>query len=207
MRCFIIGNGTSLNETNLNQIAGQPSIACNRINLMYPRTRWRPTIYVHPESLAPDLPYIVENVDSGIPCYIGEHYQLPPADNIVWIKECHHHLLNFDNPDLPDEWHFPQLCSFGGSVNIAMQIAVQQGYDDLVLLGCDLLYKTRNRSHFDPAYEHGGENPPFIQARNAFYGHVQALNYIRRKHLNVRVRNATPGGMLELWERMDFVDV
>jgi hypothetical protein len=214
VRCFIVGNGKSLSVRQLDSIIGLPSIACNRINLIYPDTRWRPTIYVHPESLAPDMPFIQENVDMGIPCHLGEHYAAPPvgklgmkdAPNIKWIKDCHHHLLNFDSPYLPDEWHLP-MCSFGGSVNVAMQIAVVNGFDELVLLGCDLEYKTRNRSHFSPEYEHGGEQPPFYAARNAFFGHIQAMNWIRRKKKNVKVLNATTGGLLELWERVNLEDL
>ena len=209
MRCFVIGNGTSLKTADLDLIAKQPSIACNRINLIYPETKWRPTIYVHPESLAPDIPYIQENIDSGIPCYIGEHFQpnIKDAPNVRWIKDCHHHLVNFDNQELPDEWHMPQPCTFGGSVNVAMQIAVLDGADEIVLLGCDLMYTTRNRSHFSPAYEHGGEQPPFFASRNAFYGHVQALNWIRRYKKRITVLNATRGGLLELWPRVELADV
>jgi hypothetical protein len=76
----------------------------------------------------------------------------------------------------------------------------------VILIGCDLKYKTRNRSHFSPAYEHGGEQPPFFAARNAFYGHVQALNWIRRKGKNITVINATVGGALELWQRASLKD-
>lgn len=172
-------------------------------------------MYVHPESLAPDLPFIQENVDLGIDCFLGEYYAAPPrgvlgmkdAPNVRWIKDCHHHLINFDDPDVLDEWHLPQLCSFGGSVNIAMQIAVLGGCDEIVLLGCDLLYREKKPSHMHPEYEHGGEQPAFYASRNAFYGHVQALNWIRRKRKNIRVWNATPGGLLELWERVNLQDV
>ncbi len=215
MRCFVIGNGISLLPEHLDLITGQPSIACNRINLLYPHTAWRPTIYVHPESLAPDLPFIQENVDLGIECYLGEHFAAPPvgklgmpdAPNIIWIKDCHHHLINFSDPEVLDEWHLPQLCSFGGSVNIAMQIAVMNSFDEIVLLGCDLMYRDKKPSHMHKDYEHGGEQPAFYASRNAFYGHVQALNWIRRKDKDIRVLNATPGGLLELWERVDLKDV
>lgn len=215
MRCFVIGNGKTLTAADLDLIAGQPSIACNRINLIYPETRWRPTIYIHPESVAPDLPYIEENIASGIECHIGEHFARSPrgvmslddAPNIHWIKECWHHLNNFDSPETLDEWHLPQLCSFGGSVNMAMQLAALKGYDEIVLLGCDLEYRQNKKNHFHPDYEHGKEQPAFYQARNAFYGHVQALNYIRRRKLNVNVLNATRGGFLELWERVRLEDV
>ena len=152
MGCYIIGNGASLKAADLDLIVGQPSFACNRISLIYPETKWRPGVYVHPESLAPDLPFIQEHVDMGIPCYLGEHYQPDIADapNIHWLKDCHHHLLNFDSAELPNEWHLPQPCSFGGSVNVAMQIAVLNDFDELVLMGCDLEYKTPNPNHLSP---------------------------------------------------------
>ena len=213
----MIGNGISLTGSDLDLITGQPSIACNRINLIYPETRWRPTIYVHPESFAPDMPYIRENVEMGIECWLAERYAPPPrgefdlqdAPNIHWIKECHHWYENFDSQNsLPDEWHLPQLCSFGGSVNVAMQIAAQKDFNEIVLLGCDLLYKNgKGKSHMHPDYEHGAEQPAFYQAKNALFGHLQALNYIRRRKLNVKVYNATRGGLLELWERVDLTDV
>lgn len=215
MRCFIVGNGKSLTPADLDLIAGQPSIACNRINLLYPQTKWRPSIYVHPESLAPDLPFIRENIELGIECYLGEHFAKPPkgvmdlddAPNIHWINDCHHHLCRFDNSELPDEWHLPQLCSFGGSVNVAMQVAVLRGFDELVLLGCDLEYKDKKPSHMHPDYEHGGEQPAFYASRNAFYGHVHALNWIQRRKKNVNVINATNGGLLELWSRATLSDL
>jgi hypothetical protein len=214
MKCVIVGNGASLTVDQLEMLDDIHSIACNRINLIYPLTHWRPAVYIHPESLAPDLPYIRENIALGIECWLGEHYARPPvgvmdledAPNIHWIKDCHHHLYNFDNPETLDEWHLPQLCSFGGSVNMAMQLAVIKGFDELILIGCDLQYRQNKHNHFDPAYEHGGEQPAFYQARNAFYGHVTALNWIRRRKKNIRVLNATPGGFLELWERVDLAD-
>lgn len=214
MRIFVIGNGASLTAQDLDLIAGLPSIACNRINLIYPHTKWRPQFYVHPESLAPNLPYIQENVAMGITCYLGEHFAQPPrgkltlkdAANIKWINDHPCHLLNFDDKELPDEWLLPQLCSFGGSVNLMMQIAVLNGFDEIVLLGCDLLYRDSKPSHFDKAYEYGGEFPAFIRARNAFYGHVQAMNYIRRKKKDITVLNATRGGLLELWPRVRLED-
>lgn len=209
MRAFVIGNGKSLLSTDLDLIVGQPSYACNRINLIYPLTNWRPTVYVHPESLAPDIPFIQENIDTGIECWIGEHFQekIYTSEKVHWIKDCHHHLLNWDNKDLPDEWHFPQPCSFGGSVSWSMQRAILDGFDEIVLLGCDLEYRNKKPSHFNPGYEHGGEQPAYYASRNAWYGHVQGLNYIRRKKLNVKIYNATRGGLLEIWERKELKEL
>jgi len=206
MRAFIIGNGKSLVSKDLDLIAGQPSYACNRINLIYPLTEWRPSVYCHVESFAPNVPYIQQNIDSGITCWIGEHFEKNIIGKVNWIKDCHHHLYNFDSTEVLDEWHMPQPCTFGGTVNYMMQRAVLDGFDELVLLGCDLEYRDRKPSHFDKNYEHGGEQPAFYASRNAFYGHVQALNWIRRKGSNVRILNATRGGLLELWPRVELAD-
>lgn len=161
------------------------------------------------------MPYIQENIDLGIECWIGEHYAEPPrgkmylkdAPNIHFIKDCHHHLNKFSDEDTLDEWHLPQPCSFGGSVNFMMQLAVIHGFSELVLLGCDLEYRDRKQSHFDKAYEHGGEQPAFFASRNALFGHIQAMNYIRRFKKNVTVINATRGGLLELWPRKTLDEV
>jgi len=208
MRAFIIGNGKSLQVSELDSIKGQPSYACNRINLIYLLTEWRPTVYVHPESFAPNVPYIQENIDLGIECWIGEHFEkdIKPSDKTHWIKDCHHHLVNFDDPELPDEWHMPQPCTFGGSVAVSMQRAILDGFDELILLGCDLEYRDNKPSHFDKSYEHGGEQPAFFASRNAFYGHIQGLNWIRRKKKNVNIYNATKGGLLELWPRVELAE-
>lgn len=204
MKCYVIGNGISLTVEQLEKVDA-PSYACNRINLIYPHTTWRPTVYTHVESLAPDIPFIRENVELGITCWIGEHFQpdIAEATNVHWIKDCHHHLLHFDNQELPDEWHLPQPCSFGGSVNWMMQRAVLDGFDEIVLLGCDLQYRDKKASHFDKDYEHGGEQPAFYASRDALYGHIHALNYIRRRKLRVIVYNGTRGGLLEIWPRID----
>lgn len=203
MKCYIVGNGKSLVPEQLDKIVGRPSYACNRINLIYPKTEWRPTVYAHPESFAPDTPFIQENVDAGITCWVGEHFT-DVTGNFRPIKDCHHHLFHFDSPEVPDEWHFPQPCTFGGSVNWMMQRAVLDGFDELILLGCDLEYRDKKPSHFDNAYEHGREQPAFYAGRDALYGHIQAMNYIRRRNLNVRVFNGTRGGLLEVWPRVSL---
>ena len=45
-RIFLIGNGPSLNDMNLDLLENEDTIAMNRIELIYPKTKWRPTYYV-----------------------------------------------------------------------------------------------------------------------------------------------------------------
>ena len=45
-RCFIVGNGPSLNERDLELIKDEYSFATNRIYNIFNKTAWRPTFYV-----------------------------------------------------------------------------------------------------------------------------------------------------------------
>ena len=44
-RVFLVGNGPSLNDMNLDLLENEDSIAMNRIELIYEKTKWRPTYY------------------------------------------------------------------------------------------------------------------------------------------------------------------
>ena len=45
-RIFLVGNGPSLNDMNLDLLENEYSIAMNRIELIYEKTSWRPSWYM-----------------------------------------------------------------------------------------------------------------------------------------------------------------
>jgi len=211
-RAYIIGNGPSLAKTNLEFFIGTPSFACNRIHLMYDKTDWRPTHYVRSEWHGDSDPVrrnegtkeIQMHLDMGIPVFASDHWGV---DGIEIIKHCHEHQCNFDDPHAPSEWHLPYPCVFGGSVSMAMQLAYLEGYNEQILVGCDLLYHDNPKqraSHFDPAYELGGEQSAYYANNNAFWGHVCVVNSIGRKKVNLQVYNGTIGGDLHIYPRLYF---
>ena len=216
MRCFIVGNGKSLNDTNLDLIRGEPSFATNNIHLIYPFTRWRPKFYVRsegiPEGANTDvwLPSVDAALKHGAECHLSGYYQnhVPRLKGVVTeLKHCTHHTLNFDDKECPGEWHMPWICQFGGSLIVAMQIALLKGFDELVLLGCDLNYRDNKPSHFAEGYEHGFEQPAFYANKNNLWAHVCGINYHARRNLPYKVINATVGGDLHLYPRKRLEDV
>ena len=44
-RVFLVGNGPSLNDMDLDLLENEDTIAMNRIELIYEKTKWRPTYY------------------------------------------------------------------------------------------------------------------------------------------------------------------
>ena len=214
MRAYIIGNGPSLAKTNLDLLVGKPSFACNNIHLIYKDTQWRPTYYVRSEDMVlfnsmPWVESIETHLNMGIPCYMSGYYKKWASGypNYIEIKHCWHYTMNYDHPDAPDEWHMPMLCQFGGSLIVAMQIALNLGYDELVLVGCDLGYRDNKPSHFSERYEHGGEQPARYANLNNVWAHICGINYHARRGLPFNVINATVGGDLHLYPRRSLEEL
>jgi len=161
-RIFIIGNGPSLKPGDLDMIAasGFDSFACNRIQLIYDKTKWRPTYWnladrSRSTMQAADIDF---HLHEGYPCYVRA--DIPRgAEAVMWYKafpdtfipfaECDH-LDVFRNP--ASAWHFPRLCKCGGSLGISIQQSVILGYDQLIVLGCDGGIKANSHNHFDAKY-------------------------------------------------------
>ena len=210
---YIIGNGPSLTPEQLNMLIGKDCFGVNRIDLIYPKTDWRPTYYVRCESMdivvnQAWLPSVKEHLNLGIPCYMSGFFKEYSwgYSNYIELKHCSHHVRDFGSLKEPDEWHMPMLCQFGGSLIVAMQIALNIGYERLVLLGCDLNYKDRRPSHFDPAYEHGAEMYSKAANRTQMWAHLCGINYHARRNLPFNVVNCTPAGDLHLYPRARLED-
>jgi hypothetical protein len=213
-KCFVVGNGPSLTPAQLDLIAGQPSFAVNRIHLMYPHTRWRPTHYVRGEeqSLKSAAIYHRElelHVAMGCEVWANLWYTKGTGmDSVNTITSCWHYTNHFDHVDAPHLWHLPKICSFGSSVNIAVQIAVTLGYKPIYLLGCDLNYRDGKPSHFSKDYENGIEG----DLRPARLANLDTLmaHMVASRSSPVKIYNCTPTGLLHdlgVYENVDLESV
>lgn len=214
MRAFIVGNGPSLAHTPLDMLIGETAFACNRIALIYDKTDWRPNYYIRSEGLElynmpdpslwqDDIRYHLDHPDIEVHCnaYFSKHLGTS-AHGAHRLKLCTHYLQHFDSDECPYMWHLPVTCSYGSSVNVAMQLAVQMGYGPLYLIGCDLGYIDDKPSHFTDEYEKGYED----MLRPARYANLDTLNahIIAARSSPVPIYNATIGGDLDVYERVDF---
>lgn len=210
-RAFIIGNGPSLAKTPLEllQKNNEISFAVNRIHLLYPHTTFRPTHYVRGEeqSLKSAKMYHDEvrlHIEMGCEVWANLWFTkfTDMGDKVHTIESCWHYTNHFDEPNAPHMWHLPRICSYGSSVHVAMQIAINQGYKPLYLVGCDLGYVDGKPSHFTPDYEKGIEG----DLRPAKYANLDTLNahMVAARSSPVKIYNATIGGQLEVYERVEF---
>jgi hypothetical protein len=206
-RAFILGNGPSLNVTNLDLLVGEISFGVNRIAGIYPKTKFRPTHYVRAEEASTGSDPALYRSDMELHRELGceiwaNRFFTIPGLKYKQIHGCSHYGMHFDNPDCPTLYHLPILCTFGHSVNVAIQIALGVlKVDAVYLVGCDMGYREGKVNHFDEHYTKGvGE------LRDARYTELDILqaHMIAARSFPNRIFNATIGGSLEVYPRVEF---
>jgi hypothetical protein len=195
-RAWVIGNGPSILKTPLEKLEGERTFGVNRIWRLFDHTNWRPTDYVRAE----------------LPEYDGTMVQqdlikMAPSPSKLWVQAgFFRYAARMDivfgrpvtpfltcNGDSSHDWHLDlgdYLCGFGTVVQMAIQIAVLEGADHVLLLGCDL-----GNDHFYGV--EGKDNT----SRNVA-AHENAL-----RCSPVPIYNCTIGGNLEVYPRLSMNDV
>ena len=219
--CFIIGNGPSLTSDDL-QLLHQKKIDCfgtNRIFKIFDKTDWRPKYFVSEDVI------IIQGIQKEI-SEISADYKFIPI-NLHWyenvdIKNATYFYMNYKE-NHPDD-------VFGLSTNLdshitcratvsltCLQLAIYMGYSKIYLLGVDhnfakMFDKNGNviedksiRNHFTDDYDKDIIDQGFqIDGATQAYFDVERLS---KKLGTFRVYNATRGGKLEVFERVNFDDV
>lgn len=216
-RVFLIGSGPSLKKTDLDLIKDEYSIAMNRISLIYPETEWRPAYYL----------YTADNINNKNwgdewQTSVNEAVSLPSTTSFVWrlfadrITD-HPNIVWIDNVterDIAEEGTFSTnaaqwISKTGTSMNVAFQLAYFMGFDEVILLGCDLNWKTAtglqgDPNHFDPNYSAripDGERER-LRMRST---HEYAYKFF--KEAGREVYNATVETFLDVYPLVDFKTV
>lgn len=161
--CFIIGNGPSLNNTNLSLLKGYHVIGLNKINMIFDKIKLDLSYHV---SVNPEvIKQIKQELEDNI-------FDCPSFLAYNWSKD-----LNFSNKNV-----FRIFTSgapiFGKKIDlplregytvtfVAMQIAYYMGFKNVYLVGVDHNFKQKgnpnekqvmeedDENHFDPNYFKG----------------------------------------------------
>jgi hypothetical protein len=227
---FVIGNGPSLKIDDLTRIheKGFVSIASNKIFLSFDQTPWRPTIY----TLADDLVFKnhSQNIHEDIKIvHTPSMHDLKDTskEQRVW-KSLPYISFEIIIKYLKDRFIYKKYVKglqHGISNNMAhgayggctvtynnIQIATHLGLNPIYLIGCDHSYsKDRDKNniqdvgtnaHFIKGYLKEGEkvNPAPIDCMTKAYH--DARLYCEAN--NIQIFNATRGGSLEVFERVNF---
>ena len=232
---FVICNGPSLNVEDLTKIhkKGFLSIASNKIFMIFDQTPWRPTIFTiadnlvwenHSENIHPDIKVVhspsryVLNDDSkehrvwkSLPCISMKRILKSFKDKYIdkkYIKGLKHGISD----DMTQGAYGGCTVTYNN-----IQIATHLGFNPIYLIGCDHFYSNSTEdkkdsmqsvdtnAHFVKGYLKPGEkvNPAPIKCMTEAY--EDARLYCETK--NIRIFNATRGGYLEVFERVDLDEI
>lgn len=229
-RCFIMGNGPSLNKMDLSLFANEYVWASNRAYLLFDRLQWRPKFYVAVDTrVVPDNANEINSLVNKIPEMVFFFPQdffynrvLNSEKNVYWYKE-----IQLSETNLPYSMFSSNPSEFVysvRSVTIAMlQLAVFLGFNPIYLIGCDTSYvlpetvqfEGGNRdliissgadpNHFDSTYFGKGKKWHEPHVDRMIFQYDQAKKVCDEK--GVRVMNATIGGNLEVFPRIDYLEL
>ena len=177
---------------------------------------WDPTIWVmqdvHPEDEWWDWNDLLRRETSFL-FREQDREWLEPQRNVTFTPRCGH----IGGAHVPDSWHLPTYCNYGGSIGVGLQAAVLAGAEEIYLVGCDL-YEYRGPqdvdiNHFDDDYcpykvrKSTGEEiiGPAEWARTN--ERLIAGHEIARDTSGVKIYNATVGGKLEVYPRVDIFEI
>lgn len=217
-RCFIVANGPSLRAEDLDMLhsKGEITFAMNRIFKIFDRTNWRPTYYVcEDELIAKDCQAEINAVEAKekfIPIEIKWWHDI----NIE--NALHFHLNYVDALRTPynfstDVAH--QIDCRGTVTCTCLQFAAYMGFSEIYLIGVD--------HNFQKVIDENGNviedktvKDYFIEGYDADIKEsvVHNLGATTKSYMNAKkycdetkrttVYNATRGGKLEVFQRVDF---
>lgn len=217
-RCFIIGNGPSLNQTPVHRLKDEVTIGCNGLFLLFDRMGYVPTAYTVEDTLvAADRAKELNAIQNTIKVYPWDLREALGHDpDAIWVN----FLRNY--PRFPRfSTEFDKRCYWGGTVTFFnLQLACHLGCNPIYLIGIDHNYKTDlaakkegtvwtsaadDPNHFHPDYFGKG-----YRLHDPMSERMEIAYHCTRRVLEprgIRVLNATVGGKLEVFPRVDIQEL
>ncbi len=221
-RAFFIGGGPSLNKTPLHLLENEATLCANRFNLMFDRLNWRPSMYTVADDVVmldmiDELDEIKDDVEAlflpdihpSAPISVNYQKLIGNSENIYWY---HLDKMVFSN-------ELPSIGLNKTVTNVAIQILVYLGYKEIYLLGIDHDYGAHDKvsnldnrhlestvdndpNHFDPRYFGSGRKYHIPRLDETLEKYKEAKIFAEKN--GVTIFNATVGGKLEVFERVDL---
>lgn len=221
-RCFIIGNGPSLNRHDLALLEGEKIFAVNSFYYKTRETGFKPTFFVVEDEMV-----MKENCDQFISYdvpykFFPTEYKKyhPPGPNVYYFRMNHGFYQNgspyYNLPRFSSDPTKGLFC--GQSVTyINLQMAFFMGFSDVYLIGMDFDYvipkehkrkgndiisTTDDPNHFHKDYFGAGKTWRDPKLDRVAMNYRQAR--VSFESVGRRVYNATIGGKLEIFDRVDY---
>jgi hypothetical protein len=207
-RCFIIGNGPSLNQTKLELLKHEYTIGLNRIYLNYENMGFEPTFLCIAnanvvEQFHDDIDQLqsIKFIRYDVKGFIRNRW------NTFFMESYGYHDFNTDLSDL--RW-----CEGTTVTYCAMQLAFYLGFVEVILVGVDhhfalsgtphklVTASSDDQNHFHPNYFGRGikwQYPDLVRSEISY----RMAKTVYQKH-GRRILDATINGHLAVFPKIDF---
>jgi len=208
-RCFIIGNGPSLRNTDLSRLRGEATFGLNRIYLLFPELGFPTSYLVSVNDLV--LEQCASEMSAlSLPKFVtwrARHW-LSQAPNTLFLD------TDFTGPeDFAADARGRVFEGFTVTY-VALQLAFYMGFTQAILVGVDHNFQTQgpanaaitsqgdDPNHFSPQYFGKGfkwQLPDLVGSERAYTLARQAYESAGRQ-----VLDATVGGKLTIFPKVDY---
>ena len=221
-RAFLIGNGPSLRDTPLHLLNEEVTFALNNISDYwedtFPDTTWRPQYYYNTTAQALRYKGWLEKANKAVDeCHIAfvrANMPIVIKSNVcvlnVFVKRCG--TCSAPAAGWSDNLSIG-LMHYRMSMWGMAQVAAYMGIKKMYFLGCDLGFSADtddniDPNHFSDKYKGDFHWSPYLARRENFYhqeAHMGMAEALKKR--GIEAYNATPGGELEAYPRVDLEDV
>ena len=225
-RCFVIGNGPSLNKHDLKLLEDEYTFAVNGFFYKSQDTGFYPTFYVVEDNLVmkeniDQIRYYRPKIRKFFP---SEYRKLHPKDGKTTFFTMNRAFYNKDSPyhEIPnfsDDATKRVFC--GQSVTIMnLQIAYFMGFQNVYVIGMDFNYQLNHdtqevhenkvfilsqgddENHFHPDYFGKGKTWKDPKLHNVEKSYICCRDYYEKN--GRKIYNASYGGKLEVFDRVNY---
>ena len=211
--CFIIGNGPSLRVEDLDKLKKSFCFASNKIFNLFNETSWRPTYYcISDINVMYDIlnKFNIDKISNNVFLGIHYRYKYPVVNGANYVRLIYEDFY----PGFPNFSDDATIGIYEGFTvtYMALQLAIYMGFKTIYLLGIDhnysfslnpdgtVIQNSNIKDHFSGENELTSKNAPALYKTTIAY---QAAKKYADKH-DIKIYNATRGGKLEVFERVDF---
>ena len=206
-KCVIVATGPSLRIEDLDRLKelNVPTISMNTIFYVFEKTEWRPYYYMaYDTAIHRKYADEVEKMDAKT-LFISD------ADESYWEINHKKNILKFHCNYFNSEDVLPHFSddlsrrSYSGMTitYLCIQLAVYMGFKEIFLLGVDFSYAEDGKK-----YEHFYKEEKLVAT--GFNNQVLLAYQSAKKYADehgIKIYNATRGGKLEVFERVNFDDL
>lgn len=207
-RCFIIATGPSLTMEDIESLKDEKTISMNSICKLYDETDWRPTYFAVQDN------YVFKNLQD----IIRLHKEVPVfiSDNIWKRFKREGNWIEFPTDTLYHSYDMKlgkyyakfsddayDIIYDGYSIAYScIELAVYMGFKEIYLLGADCTYLGEKEHFVDSGVEDRSRK---YATPKLIVGYEKVKEYADSH--GIKVYNATRGGVLEVFPRIELKDV